>query len=100
MGRTMKFGALTHLLSSLPPDQQALRLSFAELEEMAHGPLPCGAWTSSYWSNSTVARTNWQPLGFRARLNRHAQTVTFTRIQPAGSRTSRPAALAGVQAAD
>jgi hypothetical protein len=63
----------------LPRDEDELRLSLAELAELASGPLPRGAWTSVYWSNSTVSRKNWGRLGFAAAFDRHSCTVTFRR---------------------
>ncbi len=79
MARLRKFNQLAETLQAVPQEQDSIRLTFAQLEAMADGPLPRGAWTSSYWSNSTVSRKNWRPLGFSARLERHAQAVVFAR---------------------
>jgi hypothetical protein len=83
MARGLKFHALVERLRALPADQQRLVLSFAEIEALADGPLPRGAWASTYWSNSTVSRKNWARCGFRARLHRHRCAVEFYRCSSA-----------------
>jgi hypothetical protein len=82
MARERKFAALVERLRQLPLAESSLRLTLKEIELLADGPLPRGAWTSSYWSNSTVSRKNWRPHGFTARLERHACAVVFCRVGP------------------
>jgi hypothetical protein len=91
MPRSRKFTDLTLLLQGLPRDVDGVRLTFADLEKLGEGPLPPGAWTSAYWSNSTVARRNWLRYGFAAKLDRHGCVVLFSRCAQASAGLSNGA---------
>src|SRR5438552_8143792 len=78
MPRRLKYERLLALLLALPPAEDELRLSLAQLEALADSPLPRGVWTASYCSYSTVARKNWGQIGFAASFDRHTHTVLFT----------------------
>jgi hypothetical protein len=54
-------------------------LSLAEIESLIGGALPPSAYERSYWASSTVARHNWNHVGFWAKLYRRPERVVFTR---------------------
>jgi hypothetical protein len=82
MSPARKYEPLLRYLAALPPDQQTVTLTFAELEQLLQFPLPASAWTDAYWATSAVARKYWQPQGFTATLARGTWRVTFTRRVP------------------
>lgn len=70
-------------LAALPVGQHTVMLTFAELAALRGRPLPLTARLDSfYWSRGSVARHNWQALGWAATLDRQARTVTFRRSTP------------------
>jgi hypothetical protein len=85
-----KYTPLLHYLAALPPAQQTVTLTMAELEQLLGCSLPASAWSRTYWRSSHVARSTWQARGFSARLDYRPWQVTFTRqLQPLGERARR-----------
>ena len=83
MSRYDPYQPLRQYLVALPAHQRTSTLTFAELEAMRGERLALAARVDYvYWSGSPVARHNWQALGWTAKLDRHARTVTFTRSTP------------------
>jgi hypothetical protein len=82
MPRTAKYAPLLAWLQALPADHEDATLTLTAIEALIGDRLPSGAWTSSFWSNSDMARHHWGRVGFRARLNRPTKSVHFTRMQP------------------
>jgi hypothetical protein len=85
MAPLRKYVALDRYLESLPADQQAVLLTFDELEQLVGHPLPASALISYFWAGSYVARWNWEWSGFKARLNQNARAVEFSRRPLKGS---------------
>jgi hypothetical protein len=79
MAPARKYLPLDRYLEALPPEEQAVRLTFEELERLLGRPLPPSATLSYFWSGSSVARWNWEWSGFKARLDHRGRAVEFTR---------------------
>ena len=77
--RPRKYLPLLRYLEALSPAQQTVSLTFAELETLLGNLLPASAWMQSYWTASSIARTNWERSGFTATLDRIERRVIFTR---------------------
>lgn len=84
----LKYGPILDHLAAQPPDVRAVTLTLDAIAALV-GPLPAGAWNASFWNSGEPARRTWQPLGWRAQLDRGARAVHFTRR---GSGDPRPAA--------
>jgi hypothetical protein len=83
MAPARKYLPLDRYLEALPPEEQGVRLTFEQLEQLIGHALPPSAGLSYFWSGSSVARWNWEWSGFKARLDHRGRAVEFTRRAPA-----------------
>ena len=74
-----RYLALDRYLEAVPPEQQTVSLTFADLEALLGRPLPPSALLAHFWGSSAVGRSNWERSGFAAKLDRLGPLVTFTR---------------------
>jgi len=79
-----KYLPLVQFLAAVPPEQQAIVLTFDDLEQLI-GSLAASAAVRSYWSHSRMAWLNSKALGFAAELDRSRRAVIFTRRAPINS---------------
>ena len=81
-GGPSKYQPLADYLAALPPETEAVSLSFAAVERIVRKPLPSSAWLSDWWSYPRQAAV-WRSVGWRRRSVGRVEgrpTITFERV--------------------
>src|SRR5690242_19970161 len=76
------YAPLQRYLQRLPPDQDEVVLTFAEIEALVGIPLRQSARINTIQWHRPGRVLRWQRVGFNARLERWEQQVRFTRFAP------------------
>ena len=91
-----KYRPLAWFLTAQPPEVHEVTLTFVALERLIGAPLPAGAYTATFWTNTreTSQGRHWLAVGWRrgrVLLRRLEPEVTFVRVETCASPYPHPA---------
>ena len=81
-----RYAALGAFLAVQPPTAREITLTFTAIEHLIGAPLPSGAFTTTFWTNSRATQQGrqWLTAGWwreRVDLRQAVPTVTFVRAE-------------------